>query len=326
MPKDRRVPSLSSNQAKASPYPCRSKKTDQCKSKNLFQSDSDEMEWEEARCPICMEPPHNAVLLLCSSHEKGCRTYMCDTSYRHSNCLNQFCKSLSAVDSTEEVLRSGEEQRQHKPRRQPKPPLCPLCRGQVNRWIIIEPARRFMNSKPRSCSLETCDFSGTYLELREHARLEHPSVRPTEADPERLHDWMRLERERNFQDILSAAQLESRDGEEWGDWMMGLGTPFDDIADIFEALQPESEEEEWDDNLHMDIGIELPFTFFEGLDSWLDTSVSGSSGVGGRSPNRGTTAGTMVTSHHPQGPLTSGTNGSLSWGSRSDRHRRANQR
>ncbi|XP_072959295.1 uncharacterized protein [Typha angustifolia] len=49
-------------------------------------------EWDEASCPICMDHPHNAVLLICSSHEKGCRTYICDTSYRHSNCLDRFKK------------------------------------------------------------------------------------------------------------------------------------------------------------------------------------------------------------------------------------------
>ncbi|XP_019705643.1 uncharacterized protein [Elaeis guineensis] len=49
-------------------------------------------EWDEISCPICMDHPHNAVLLICSSHEKGCRSYICDTSYRHSNCLDRFKK------------------------------------------------------------------------------------------------------------------------------------------------------------------------------------------------------------------------------------------
>ncbi|MCL7046737.1 hypothetical protein MKW94_027125 [Papaver nudicaule] len=47
-------------------------------------------EWDEALCPICMDHPHNAVLLVCSSHDKGCRSYICDTSYRHSNCLDRY--------------------------------------------------------------------------------------------------------------------------------------------------------------------------------------------------------------------------------------------
>lgn len=49
-------------------------------------------EWDEISCPICLNHPHNAVLLICRSHDKGCRSYICDTSYRHSNCLDQFKK------------------------------------------------------------------------------------------------------------------------------------------------------------------------------------------------------------------------------------------
>ncbi|PNX97370.1 hypothetical protein L195_g020599, partial [Trifolium pratense] len=65
--------SLSHDSSRTSPYP----------------------KWEEARCPVCMEHPHNTVLLICSSHEKGCCPYMCNTGYRHSNCLDQFCKSFA---------------------------------------------------------------------------------------------------------------------------------------------------------------------------------------------------------------------------------------
>ncbi|XP_020084033.1 uncharacterized protein LOC109707285 isoform X1 [Ananas comosus] len=49
-------------------------------------------EWDETLCPICMDHPHNAVLLICASHDNGCRSYICDTSYRHSNCLDRFKK------------------------------------------------------------------------------------------------------------------------------------------------------------------------------------------------------------------------------------------
>ena len=50
-------------------------------------------EWKDALCSICMEIPHNAVLLICSSHDKGCRPYICNTSYRHSNCLDRYQKA-----------------------------------------------------------------------------------------------------------------------------------------------------------------------------------------------------------------------------------------
>ncbi|KAF3616733.1 hypothetical protein FXO38_34357 [Capsicum annuum] len=47
-------------------------------------------ELDGASCPICMDHPHNVVLLLCSSHDKGCRSYLCDTSCWHSSCLDCF--------------------------------------------------------------------------------------------------------------------------------------------------------------------------------------------------------------------------------------------
>ncbi|PNX60964.1 hypothetical protein L195_g060438, partial [Trifolium pratense] len=61
-----------------------------------------------------------------------------------------------------------------------------------------------MNSKLRSCSSETCEFQGTYPELRKHARVEHPTVRPTEVDPSRQGDWERMEQQRELEDVISS--------------------------------------------------------------------------------------------------------------------------
>lgn len=69
-----------------------------------------------------------------------------------------------------------------------------------------------MDAKSRSCASEACDFSGTYKDLRKHARLEHPSVRPSQADPERQRSWRRLERQRDLGDLIST--LQSSIGEE----------------------------------------------------------------------------------------------------------------
>nr|GEY73164.1 hypothetical protein [Tanacetum cinerariifolium] len=69
-----------------------------------------------------------------------------------------------------------------------------------------------MNTKSRSCSSETCDFSGTYADLRKHARNVHPFARPSEADPERQRDWRRMERQMDFGDLLST--LRSAFGED----------------------------------------------------------------------------------------------------------------
>lgn len=56
---------------------------------------------------------------------------------------------------------------------------------------------------------------GTYTDLRKHARLEHPLVRPTEASPERQRNWRRLERQRDLGDLLSTLQsFEEERGED----------------------------------------------------------------------------------------------------------------
>ncbi|XP_059435763.1 uncharacterized protein LOC132168749 [Corylus avellana] len=186
MPKVRTL----SAHSRASSYSSSSMTMEKYKVEEQLGSAADVKEWEEARCPICMEHPHNAVLLKCSSYKKGCRPYMCDTSYRHSYCLDRFCESFAPHASnallqenplTSSAFRSrredGSEPGQARycgSQLQPKL-FCPLCRGEVYGCSIVEPAREFMNSKARSCSSEMCDFCGTYSELRKHARSEHPS-------------------------------------------------------------------------------------------------------------------------------------------------------
>ncbi|XP_047950505.1 uncharacterized protein LOC125196154 isoform X1 [Salvia hispanica] len=243
MPKDRRERSLSLDSSRLSPFPCSSGCSKQFLPVDPLEDEKNMKEWEEARCPVCMEHPHNAILLICSSHDKGCRPFMCDTSYRHSNCFDQFRKSFN--DSSEEILRDQGVQDLASPllsapplsesavpelegegnldgslstlaesfEKAVKPELlCPLCRGQINGWTVVDSARCFMNTKARSCASETCDFSGTYKDLRVHARAVHPLVRPTDADPQRQDNWRRLERQRDLGDLLST--LQSSIGEE----------------------------------------------------------------------------------------------------------------
>lgn len=244
MTKDRRDRSVSSDRFRASPLRCSSSRPKRSFPKIPSESEENIKEWEDARCPVCMEHPHNAVLLICTSHDKGCRPYMCDTSYRHSNCLDQFRKSFTATSSAvpqqemnlsvdanlspaatsdativeaeeiierpatvsleTQVLSDGPGTSSEKSA--PPKLVCPLCRGQIKDWIIEQPARRFMNAKSRSCACETCDFMGSYRDLRKHARLEHPLVRPSEADPERQRNWRRMERQRDIGDLISTLQ------------------------------------------------------------------------------------------------------------------------
>lgn len=207
MPKDRRVNSSSFDRSMVSPYSCSSKISDCKNSKSSLPHVGDEKEWEEVRCPICMEQPHNAVLLLCSSHEKGCRPFICDTSYRHSNCFDQYRKSSSVAANLHAL--SEEDQSEL---------VCPLCRGTVTGWDVVYPARKFLNSKTRSCSLETCSFSGNYAELRKHARLKHPSGRPSEASPNRQTNWTTLEQQRDIEDARIYQSDIEYDLEAWSSW------------------------------------------------------------------------------------------------------------
>nr|GEV65037.1 hypothetical protein [Tanacetum cinerariifolium] len=78
MPKDKRSSSL--DRCRVSPYSWYNVNDVSWKPMPLAILVGNENEWEEARCPICMEHPHNDVLLRCSSFEKGCHPYMCDTN------------------------------------------------------------------------------------------------------------------------------------------------------------------------------------------------------------------------------------------------------
>ncbi|KAH7850175.1 hypothetical protein Vadar_028833 [Vaccinium darrowii] len=153
MPKETRP----STHVNASPYPSTTKTKKIKKIMSKWNAKSVYKKVAEEKCSICMETPHNGVILQCSNAEKGCRPYMCDTSYPHSNCLNKFLQSSTST-------------------------LCPLCGGEVggNKWTNVKEATRcFMNSIPRRCPVETCEFTGNYAELENHASLEHPSVKPS---------------------------------------------------------------------------------------------------------------------------------------------------
>ncbi|OIT28571.1 PREDICTED: uncharacterized protein LOC109212471 [Nicotiana attenuata] len=346
MPKDRRMNSFSFNRPNASPYACSSKNSD-LESQKSLPPVGNEREWEEAMCPICMEHPHNAVLLLCSSQDKGCRPYMCDTSYRHSNCFDQFCKSSAVGAQREGDNISGSAYRRGSwgralsgaPRShvQQQPELvCPLCRGHVKGWIVVEAARNFMNSKTRSCALETCNFTGNYVELRKHARSEHPSERPSEADPSRQSDWTRLELQRDFEDVFSAYQAPFGDDFPGYDFLTEL--PLDDGQfDLLDGYLEAEEVLNEDINVLLDFEFELSFSFLNEFSlvpsAWewdeFPSYAGGSayqSASSSRSQNRGSRRSASRSNNHEARPTaTRSTN--LSWRPRpsSFRERRRNR-
>lgn len=249
-----------------------------------------ERDWEDATCPICMDYPHNAVLLICSS--KGCRPYMCNTSYRHSNCLDQYQKAhLGAHVSTEPLLdtvqaadRTPRLSNVRTSRRNGRPAilngtghdvgvqdleaaslgennpdeseplvasssalkvdmkglLCPICRGMVKGWKVVQSAREHLNYKARNCAQESCSFSGNYEELRVHARREHPLARPSEVDPVRQRDWRRMERRRDLGDVLSTIHSAMPGATVVGDYAIE-----DDLEEEEEAMDFPGDDGHW---------------------------------------------------------------------------------
>ncbi|KAL3845571.1 hypothetical protein ACJIZ3_002974 [Penstemon smallii] len=172
---------------------------------------SEKKEWKIAVCSVCMEFPHNAVLLLCSSYDKGCRPYMCATSHRYSNCLEQYRKAYTKDNSNQSTQQfpgsiddlNISDKSGCSDGKSDAELLCPLCRGQVKGWTVVEPARRYLNAKKRTCTQDNCSFVGTYKELRKHVKSDHPFARPRDVDPSHAEKWKKLENERDISDVYS---------------------------------------------------------------------------------------------------------------------------
>lgn len=209
MPKDRstRAVSYERRRSRVSPYPSNGKGCARRSEESAAAAAAaaaaakQAAEWEDVRCPVCMDHPHNAVLLVCSSHEKGCRPFMCDTSYRHSNCFDQYRKA--SKESSKDSGASAAAAPECSECQQPIKLSCPLCRGPVSHWTKDYDARKYLNVKVRACTKESCEFRGAYGQLRRHARENHPTVRPTQVDPERQRDWHRMEQQRDLGDLFS---------------------------------------------------------------------------------------------------------------------------
>lgn len=196
---------------------------------NVRKSSSKALEkkdWEDATCSVCMEVPHNAILLLCSSYYKGCRPYMCATSHRYSNCFEQYKKAYTKATSVQSLqpeannsnidLSTGES----KDNTEIPELLCPLCRRQVKGWTVVEAARKSLNAKKRSCMQDDCSFVGNYKELRKHVRSKHPFARPREVDPLKEEKWKRFECERERNDVISTILSSTPGAMVLGDYVL----------------------------------------------------------------------------------------------------------
>nr|XP_043627627.1 uncharacterized protein LOC122599225 [Erigeron canadensis] len=186
-------------------------------------------DWEDITCSVCMEYPHNAVLLLCSSHDKGCRPYMCGTSSRYSNCLDQYknayTKMASPHDSLSPQTNNGPAFGQIsgwpvEKCEEGSKLTCPLCRGQVKGWTVVDSAREYFNAKKRTCMHDNCSFVGGYKELKKHVRSEHPFANPREVDPDQELKWRRLQRERERDDVISTITSSMPGSVVFGDYVI----------------------------------------------------------------------------------------------------------
>lgn len=196
--------------------------------------------WDDVICPICLDFPHNGVLLQCSSYGKGCRPFVCNTDHLHSNCLDRFKQangmpfSSQSSNSAEnlKLLDSGSDSKL----------ACPLCRGEVTGWVVIDKARMYLDEKKRCCDEEKCRFRGTYLELQKHAQLEHPHAFPSKIDPARLLDWENFQQSSEIIDVLSTIHSEVPRGVVLGDYVIEYGE--DNSADDFDDF-PGDERNWW---------------------------------------------------------------------------------
>ncbi|KAJ1425764.1 hypothetical protein SESBI_10842 [Sesbania bispinosa] len=190
-----------------------------------------DINWEDVVCPICLDFPHNSVLLQCSSYDKGCRPFVCDTNQLHSNCLDRFktacgtpsssVSDATSAENSEPVVSDGQCNL-----------TCPLCRGEVSGWIIIDKARMHLDEKKRCCDEIQCTFMGSYLELQKHAQLEHPNARPSKIDPARQLDWENFQQSSEIIDVLSTIHSEIPRGMVLGDYVIEYGD--DDARDEFD--------------------------------------------------------------------------------------------
>ncbi|CAM8913219.1 hypothetical protein QQ045_031022 [Rhodiola kirilowii] len=193
------------------------------------------MTWEDVTCPICLDFPHNGVLLQCSSYDQGCRPYVCDTDHLHSNCLERFRSAYGMTSGSKSPVPANdisEESNQSVVKEGNILPSCPLCRGEVKGWAVDDCARKHLDEKRRGCEEAQCTYTGTYKELQKHVELEHPDACPSKIDPAHQLDWENFQQSSEIIDVLSTIHSEVPRGVVLGDYVIEYGD--DETGDEFE--------------------------------------------------------------------------------------------
>ncbi|RDY08624.1 hypothetical protein CR513_07129, partial [Mucuna pruriens] len=96
---------------------------------------------------------HGISTQCCSSYDKGCRPYMCGISFHHPIMTRVVVPKSEAVELA-----------------------CPLCRGQVKGWTIVEHVQDYLNAKKRGFMQDGWTYIGSYKRLRKHVQIEHSST------------------------------------------------------------------------------------------------------------------------------------------------------
>ncbi|RDX63101.1 hypothetical protein CR513_58506, partial [Mucuna pruriens] len=181
-------------------------------------------EWEDITCYVCMEYQHNAILL-CSSHDKGCHPYMYGPIFHHSNCLDQYNKAYTKVISSNVQIVQGtlsvlQDSNLPFEKSEAIKLTCPLCRGQVKGWIVMEHVRDYLNAKKRGCMQDECSYIGSYKQLRKHVRIEHASTCLHMVDLDREQKWRWLEWEREMDYVISIVASRMLEVVVFGDYVI----------------------------------------------------------------------------------------------------------
>ncbi|KAI4380201.1 hypothetical protein MLD38_006420 [Melastoma candidum] len=168
---------------------------------------------------------------MCTSHEKGCLAFVCDTNHSHSNCLDRF-RSAYDVTSSPPVEDTSTSTGNSVVLGSSSRPACPLCRGEVQGWVVIEDARTRLNNKTRCCDEFKCSYTGTFSELQQHVKEEHPHAQPSKVDPARQLDWENFQQSSEIIDVLSTIHSEVPRGVVLGDYVIDYGD--NETGDDFE--------------------------------------------------------------------------------------------
>jgi hypothetical protein len=116
---------------------------------------------------------------------------------------------------------------------------CPLCRGSVSGWIPAGDVRQYLDNKLRTCSHDSCKLTGTYEQLREHARTAHMLTKPAHVDLSRKRSWDRLEREQEVGDVISAIRSQVPGAIIVGDYVI------ETRDDMYPDIDSGDESSEW---------------------------------------------------------------------------------